>query len=113
MLIVADKHKVIDLACTKFESKMTSVCREEKVFTRHVFIDQFAYVGISFIIANSYIHTYIHNCILYSVRIIDLVSHTTYVVCVNFVYKWQGASYSLKSTPNNRFFEKLFMAILF
>ena len=47
-----------------------------------------------------------------SVRIIDLVSHTTYVVCVNFLYI-SGGAYSLKSTPNDRFFEKLFLAILF
>ena len=38
-----------------------------------------------------------------SVRIIDPVSHTTYVVCVNFMHK---------STPNDRYFEKLFMAVL-
>ena len=46
-----------------------------------------------------------------SVRIIDLVSHTAYVVCVNFIYKLRG-TYSLKSTANDRFFEKLFMAVL-
>ena len=59
-----------------------------------------------------YIHT--HTIIGHynrSVRIIDLVSHTTYVVCVNFLYII-GGTYSLKSTPNDRF-EKLFMAILF
>ena len=33
-----------------------------------------------------------------SVRIIDLVSHTTYVVAVNFIHKWR---------------DQLFMAILF
>ena len=43
-----------------------------------------------------------------SVRIIVLVSHTTYVVCVNFIHKWRD----LQSTPNVRFFEKLFMATL-
>ena len=47
-----------------------------------------------------------------SVRIIDIVSHTTYVVCVNFIHKWH-VTCSLKSTPNDRFFAKLFMAILF
>ena len=47
-----------------------------------------------------------------SVRIIDLISHTTYVVCVNFLYI-SGATYGLNWTPNDRFFEKLFMAILF
>ena len=44
-----------------------------------------------------------------SVRIIDLVSRTIYVVCVNFILKWRD----LQSTLNDRFFEKLFMAILF
>ena len=46
-------------------------------------------------------HTYITYIIgLYnpSVRIIDIVSHTTYVVCIN------SYTYSLKSTPNDRFF---------
>ena len=42
------------------------------------------------------------------VRIIDLVSHFIYVVCVNSIHAWR---YSLKSTVNDRFFEKLFMAI--
>ena len=37
------------------------------------------------------------------VRITDLVFRTTYVVCVNFI----------QSTPNDRFFRKLFMAVLF
>ena len=60
-----------------------------------------------------YIHTYIighYNPP--SVRIIDLVSHSTYVVCVLILYI-SGGTYSLKSTLNDRFFEKLFMAILF
>ena len=40
-----------------------------------------------------------------SVRIIDLVAHSTYVVCVNFlfIHKWRG-TYSLKSTSDDRFF---------
>ena len=60
------------------------------------------------------LHTYTYIIGHYnpSVRIIDLVSHTTYVVSVNFIHKWRGP-YSLKPTPNDRFFEKLFMAILF
>ena len=45
-----------------------------------------------------------------SVRIIDhLVPHSTYAVCVNFIHS--GGTYSLKSTPNDRFYEKLFMAV--
>ena len=57
-----------------------------------------------------YIHTYIIGHYNPSAGIIDLVLYTTYVVCVNFIHKWRDLR--LRSTPNNRFFEKLFMAIL-
>ena len=57
-------------------------------------------------------YTYIIGHYNPSVRIIDLVSHTTYVVCVLILYI-NGGTYSLKSTPNDWFFEKLFTAILF
>ena len=39
------------------------------------------------------------------VRIIDLVSHTTYVVCVNLIHKWRDLQFKVDS--------ELFMAILF
>ena len=45
-----------------------------------------------------------------SVRIIDLDSHTTYVVCVNFIPKWRGLQ--LKVDSERQIFDKLFMAIL-
>ena len=44
------------------------------------------------------------------VRIIDLVSDT--ILCVLILYI-SGGTYSLNSTPNDRFFEKLFMAIFY
>ena len=47
-------------------------------------------------------HTYIIGHYNPSVRIIDLVSHTTYF-CVLFLFT-SGGTYSLKSTPNDRFF---------
>ena len=59
---------------------------------------------------NTYIHTYIIGHYNPSVWIIDLVSHTTYVVWVLILYI-SGGTKSLKSTPNDRFFEKLFMTI--
>ena len=43
---------------------------------------------------------YIHNIIgLYnpSVRIIDLVFHTTHVVCVNFINKWRDLQFKVDS----------------
>ena len=60
----------------------------------------------------TYIHTYIIGHYNPSVRIIDLVSHTTYVVCVNFIHKWRDLQFKVDS-ERQRFFEKLFMAILF
>ena len=30
-----------------------------------------------------------------SIRIIDPVSHTTYVVCVNFIYKWRDLQFKV------------------
>ena len=59
----------------------------------------------------TYIHTYTYIIGHYnpSVRIIDLVSHTTFVVCVNFIYKWQNLQFNSERQP----FRKLFMAILF
>ena len=56
----------------------------------------------------SVIHTYIigqYNPT--SVRIIELVSHTTYVVCVNFTHKWRDLQFKVDS--ERQFFEKLFM----
>ena len=35
------------------------------------------------------LHTYIIGHYNPSIRIIDPVSHTTYVVCVNFIHKWR------------------------
>ena len=58
------------------------------------------------------IQTYIIGHYNPLVRIIDLVSHTAYVVCVNFIHKWRG-TYSLKSTPNDRFFENLLWQFIF
>ena len=46
-----------------------------------------------------------------SVRIINLVSHTTYVVCVNFIHKWRDLQFKVDS-ERQIFFEKLFMAVL-
>ena len=49
------------------------------------------------------IHTYIIGHYNPSVRIIDLVSHTTLLLCVLILYI-SGGTYSLQSTPNDRFF---------
>ena len=41
----------------------------------------------------------------------DLASHTTYVVCVNFIHKWRNLQFKLDS--ERQICEKLLMAILF
>ena len=48
-----------------------------------------------------YIHTYTHTYIIgnynLSVRIIDLVPHTIYVGCVNFIHKWRDLQFKVVS----------------
>ena len=44
-----------------------------------------------------FIHTYIIGHCNPSVRIIDLVSYTTYVVCVNFIHKWRDLQSNVDS----------------
>ena len=41
------------------------------------------------------IHTYIIGHYNPSVRIIDLASHTTYVVCVHFMHKWRDLQFKV------------------
>ena len=62
----------------------------------------------------SHTHIYIIGYFNPSVRITDLVSHTTYVVYVIFIFIFilSGGTYSLKSIQHDRYFEKLFMAVL-
>ena len=43
----------------------------------------------------TYIHTYIIGHYNPSIRIIDLVSHSTYVVCVNFIHKWRDLQFKV------------------
>ena len=54
-----------------------------------------------------YIHTYIIGRYNPSVRIIDLVSHITYVVCVNFLYI-SGGTYSFKVDSERQIFLRNF-----
>ena len=46
------------------------------------------------------LNTYIKYIISYynpSVRIIDLVSNTTYIVCVSFIHKWPELQFNVDS----------------
>ena len=42
-------------------------------------------------------YTYIIGHYNPSVRIIDLISHTTYVVCVNFIHMWRDLQFKVNS----------------
>ena len=43
--------------------------------------------------------TYIIGPYNSSVRIIVLVSHTTYVLCFNFIHKWRDLKFKIDSEP--------------
>ena len=43
------------------------------------------------------LHTYLIGQYNTSVRIFDLVSHTTYVVCVNLIHKWRDLRFKIDS----------------
>ena len=54
--------------------------------------------GMSIVVASLHsVHTYIIGHYNPSVTIIDLVSHTTYVVCVNFTYKRRDLQFKVDS----------------
>ena len=67
----------------------------------HYLLDHGDYINClyfpKFIICYQTVLTYINGHYNPSVRIIDLVSHTTYVVCVNFIYKWRDLQFKVDS----------------
>ena len=63
-------------------------------------------------IKHSLEETYIHNWSLQPFRQdYDLVSHTTNVVCVNFIHEWRDLQFKVDS--ERQIFKKHFMALLF
>ena len=68
---------------------------------------------VSNIFKCTYIHVdYIHNWSFQSFsQDYDLVSHTIYVVWVNFLHKWRGLQFKVDS--EEQIIDKLFMEILF
>ena len=68
-------------------------------FLRNIFMAEF--------LSEIYIHTYIIGHYKPSVRILDLVSHTTYTVCVKFIYKKRDLQFELDS--ERQIFEKHFL----
>ena len=52
-------------------------------------------------------HVYIHNLFITPLsQDCDLASHTTYIVCVNFIHKWRDLQFKVVS--ERQIFEKLF-----
>ena len=70
----------------------------------------------NFVHISYYVHTYIHSWPLQSFSLdYNLVSHTTYVVCVNFVYEARNLHFEV-DYKRQIFFEKSYlscMAIIF
>ena len=67
-----------------------------------------------FVLFRVRIHTYIIGHYSPSVRIIDLVSHTTYNVCVNFIHRWRDLQFNvgLRTTDFLRNFSWQFYLLL-
>ena len=63
------------------------------------------YLGLN----NTVLHTYLISHYNLSFRIIDLVSHTTYVVCVNFIHKWRDLQFNSRLETTD-FLRNFFMA---
>ena len=72
----------------------------------------FLFVFVNFALLSTQLQ---YNCIIdhynYSVRIIELVSYTTYAVCVNFIHKWRDLQFKVDS--KQQIFLKTLLAILF
>ena len=64
-----------------------------------------SYIQFQYIHFCSMSCTYIIGHYNPSVRIIDLVSHTTYVVCVNFLHKWRDLQFKVDSERQIFFWE--------
>ena len=63
-------------------------------------------------IRSTYIHTYIHNWPLqHFSQDFGLASHTTHVVCVNFISEWRDLQFNVDS--ERHFLRNFFMAGLF
>ena len=61
-------------------------------------------------LSHTYIHTYIHNSPLQPfIQHYNLASHTTHVVCVNFICEWRDLQFNVDS--ERQIFQKLFMLV--
>ena len=49
------------------------------------------------VIDHFYLVTYIIGHFIHSIRLFDLVSNRTYVVCVNFIHKWRDLQFKVDS----------------
>ena len=56
-----------------------------------------------------YTHTYMIDHYNHTVRFIDLVSHTTYIVCINFIHKWRLLQFIVAA--ERQIFQKPFMVV--
>ena len=65
-------------------------------------------IGLPILCLKHRLHTYIIDHYNPSVRIIDLASDTTYVVCVNFIHKWGTCSFFEKLFHGNFFYSQSF-----
>ena len=74
---------------------MLSTCRRIKRIEFQITANNYTFDIVSKLVYSGSAFTYIIDHYNSSVRIIDLVSHTTYVACVNFIYKWRDLQFKV------------------
>ena len=85
-ILTINRLSVVSMVCV-FDSLMFSKLKRTKYTYMHKIL--FFYSGKKLLSTFKHLHTYIIGHYNTSVGIIDLVSHTTYVVCFNFRHKWR------------------------
>ena len=97
----------ISIGCKEFAYNINIKLMPFKICSIHIFKKVFIifrnessdlnhslkFTVVAFTTKEKCLHTYIIGHYNPSVRIIDLVSHTTYVVCVNFIQKWSDLQF--------------------
>ena len=82
----------------KYVARLFSICLRSYLYKLLARLQLFTLISFRINVNATWIHTYIHYIYIIghynpSARIIELVSHTTYVMCVNFIHKLRGLQF--------------------
>ena len=98
-------HWILALCCTILSLSLSILILNVKIIK--IQNDHISRINFFQRLCSIYIHTYIHNWPLQPIsQDYGLASHTTHVVCVNFMREWWGLQFNVDS--ERQIFEKLF-----